>query len=71
MTLDSLGQFIAALDAAGELVRVTQPVRARLELAEIADRAMKPLSRRDRPFRLSLLALRAFGLRLPCRDVVP
>ena len=41
MSLDSLGQFIAALDAAGELVRVKQPVRARLELAEIADRAMK------------------------------
>ena len=41
MSLDSLGEFIAALDAAGELVRVRQPVRARLELAEVADRAMK------------------------------
>jgi len=41
MSLDSLGQFIAALDAAGELVRVRQPVRAKLELAELADRAMK------------------------------
>jgi 4-hydroxy-3-polyprenylbenzoate decarboxylase len=41
MSLDSLGQFIAALDAAGELVRVPQPVRAKLELAELADRAMK------------------------------
>ena len=41
MTLESIPAFIAALDAAGELVRVTVPVRAKLELAEIADRAMK------------------------------
>ena len=41
MTLESIPAFIAALDAAGELVRVTLPVRAKLELAEIADRAMK------------------------------
>ena len=31
----------AALDEAGELVRVTQPVAAHLELCEIADRVMK------------------------------
>lgn len=41
MTLDTLQQFIAAIDAAGELVRVREPVRARLEIAEIADRCMK------------------------------
>ena len=41
MSLDSLAQFIAAIDAAGELARVKAPVRAKLELAEIADRAMK------------------------------
>ena len=41
MTLDSLPQFIAAIDAIGELVRITEPVRTHLEIAEIADRAMK------------------------------
>ena len=38
---DSLGEFIAALEAAGELVRIRHPVSARLEVAEIADRVMK------------------------------
>src|SRR5574338_147652 len=41
MTLDSLSEFITAIEEAGELVRVRQPVAARLELCEIADRAMK------------------------------
>src|SRR5260221_2614041 len=41
MPLDTLRQFIDAIDAAGELVRVSHPVCARLELCEIADRAMK------------------------------
>jgi 4-hydroxy-3-polyprenylbenzoate decarboxylase len=41
MTLDSLSDFIAAIDAAGELVRVRHPVAARLEMCEISDRAMK------------------------------
>jgi len=41
MTLDSLSDFIAAVEEAGELVRVRHPVAARLELCEIADRAMK------------------------------
>ena len=41
MTLDSLSDFIAAIDAAGELVRVRHPVTARLEMCEISDRAMK------------------------------
>lgn len=41
MTLDSLQEFIAAIDKMGELVRVREPVRTRLEIAEIADRCMK------------------------------
>ena len=41
MTLNSLSDFLAALERAGELVRITEPVRARLEIAEIADRCMK------------------------------
>ena len=41
MPLDNLRQFIQAIDGIGELVRVTHPVRARLEIAEIADRCMK------------------------------
>jgi 4-hydroxy-3-polyprenylbenzoate decarboxylase len=36
-----LPSFIAALDAAGELVRITEPVRARLEICEITDRVSK------------------------------
>jgi len=41
MALDSLRDFLDAIDRAGELVRVAHPVSARLEIAEIADRAMK------------------------------
>ncbi|HEU4801487.1 MAG TPA: menaquinone biosynthesis decarboxylase [Gemmatimonadales bacterium] len=41
MALDNLRDFIGAIDAAGELVRITEPVRARLEVAAIADRCMK------------------------------
>jgi 4-hydroxy-3-polyprenylbenzoate decarboxylase len=41
MTLDSLSDFITAIEEAGELVRVRHPVAARLEMCEIADRAMK------------------------------
>jgi 4-hydroxy-3-polyprenylbenzoate decarboxylase len=41
MTLDTLQAFIAAIDRAGELVRVREPVSTRLEIAEIADRCMK------------------------------
>ena len=38
---DTLGEFIAALDREGELVRITAPVAAELEMTEIADRVMK------------------------------
>lgn len=41
MSLDNIGQFVSAIDHAGELVRISEPVRARLELCEIADRVMK------------------------------
>ncbi|HEY9014877.1 MAG TPA: UbiD family decarboxylase, partial [Gemmatimonadales bacterium] len=41
MTLNNLREFIRAIDGIGELARVTHPVRARLEIAEIADRVMK------------------------------
>ena len=41
MSLDNLADFIAAIDAAGELTRIKHPVAARLELCEIADRVMK------------------------------
>ena len=37
----SLREFIDALDRAGELVRVADPLSARLEIAALADRAMK------------------------------
>ncbi len=41
MSLDTLAEFVAHLDAAGELARIGEPVSAHLELSEIADRVMK------------------------------
>lgn len=41
MSLDTTREFIDAIDQIGELVRITHPVRASLEIAEIADRCMK------------------------------
>jgi len=41
MAIDSLGEFIDAIEREGELVRVREPVATRLEIAEIADRCMK------------------------------
>ena len=41
MTLDTLSQFIDAIDRIGELHRITQPVKVHLELTEIADRVSK------------------------------
>jgi 4-hydroxy-3-polyprenylbenzoate decarboxylase len=40
-TLDTLGEFIAAIEAAGELRRIKQPVNVHLEMCEVADRTMK------------------------------
>ena len=41
MTLDSLQEFIAAIERAGELKRISAPVKVHLEMCEIADRVMK------------------------------
>ena len=41
MSLDTLNDFVRAIEDAGELVRITHPVRAHLELCEISDRVMK------------------------------
>ena len=41
MTLDTIADYIAAIERMGELVRIKQPVRTHLEIAEIADRTMK------------------------------
>ncbi len=41
MSLDNLRDFVAALDEAGELVRVKLPVSVDREITEIADRCMK------------------------------
>ena len=41
MALDDLRDYLEVIDRAGELVRIREPVRARLEVAEIADRVMK------------------------------
>jgi 4-hydroxy-3-polyprenylbenzoate decarboxylase len=40
-TLDTLGEFITAIEQAGELRRITHPVKVHLEMCEIADRVMK------------------------------
>ena len=41
MAYSSFAEFIAALDRAGELRRITVPVATELEITEIADREMK------------------------------
>ncbi len=41
MPLNNLREYIEAIDQEGELARITEPVRTRLEIAEIADRVMK------------------------------
>jgi 4-hydroxy-3-polyprenylbenzoate decarboxylase len=41
MAIDTLREFLGAIDRLGELVRIRHPVQARLEIAEIADRVMK------------------------------
>ena len=41
MALESLTEFIDAIEKAGELRRISQPVSVDLEICEIADRAMK------------------------------
>ena len=41
MTLDSLRDFIRALEESGELIRIREPVACDREITEIADRCMK------------------------------
>jgi 4-hydroxy-3-polyprenylbenzoate decarboxylase len=41
VALNDIQEFIEAIDRAGELVRVRQPVSIKLEMCEIADRVMK------------------------------
>ncbi len=41
MAFDSFRDFLAALERAGELVRITQPLATELEITELADREMK------------------------------
>ncbi len=41
MAFENLGEFVDALDDAGELARVREPISLNLELCEIADRVMK------------------------------
>src|SRR5664279_5968556 len=41
MAFDSFRDFVNALDQAGELKRIAQPVATELEITEIADREMK------------------------------
>jgi len=41
MAFRDLREFLSALEARGELKRITVPVSAELEAAEVADRAVK------------------------------
>jgi 4-hydroxy-3-polyprenylbenzoate decarboxylase len=41
MAFDSFRDFLNALEAAGELIRIPQPVATELEITELADREMK------------------------------
>jgi 4-hydroxy-3-polyprenylbenzoate decarboxylase len=40
-SLDTLQEFIAAIEKAGELTRIKEPVKVELEMCEISDRVMK------------------------------
>src|SRR5437867_4605878 len=41
MAFDSFGEFLVALENAGELLRIPQPAATELEITELADREMK------------------------------
>src|SRR3982751_3261105 len=41
MSFNSFNDFLTALEKAGEIIRISQPVATELELTEIADREMK------------------------------
>ena len=41
MSFESYGEFVNALEAAGELRRIAEPLATELEITELADREMK------------------------------
>ena len=41
MAYESYAEFLDALEKAGELIRVTEPIATELEITELADREMK------------------------------
>ena len=41
MAFSSMREFVAALEKAGELVRIAEPIRTDLEVTALADREMK------------------------------
>jgi 4-hydroxy-3-polyprenylbenzoate decarboxylase len=41
MSLDNISEFVSAIERTGELARIAEPVHARFEICEIADRVMK------------------------------
>src|SRR3954447_16184922 len=41
MAFDSYGDFLEALEGAGELIRIREPIATELEITELADREMK------------------------------
>src|SRR5437762_3455057 len=41
MAFDLFSEFLAALEKAGELIRISQPIATELEITEVADREMK------------------------------
>ncbi len=47
MAFDSFRDWVNALDRAGELIRIAQPVATELEITELADREMKSPGRRQ------------------------
>ena len=64
MAYNSLAEFVQVLAQQGELKRITYPVKAELEIAEIADRVMKTTARRCCSKTLSIkisLLINAFG----------
>ena len=41
MAYESYAEFLEALEQAGELIRISQPIATELEITELADREMK------------------------------
>ncbi len=76
MAFDSFRDFVNALDRAGELKRISQPVATELEITEIADREMKspgggkallfeqPTANGGQPRMIQFIAMVALGVGL-------